>query len=99
MEENTDLSENQLEEATKETEAEDDVDLYGDLEATGPDANSNVIDRFNKLFSPKNRIREDDFYDEETGDEEKDDDVGLYDDLNTFEKQLQAEEVKKKKWV
>ncbi len=96
MEENTE-SEIQHEEARKETEVDDDVDLYGDLEATGSDANSNVIDRFNKLFSPKNRIREDDFYDEETGDEEKDDDVGLYDDLNTFEKQLQAEEVRKKK--
>lgn len=76
-------------------EAEDDVDLYGDLETVGSDANNannNVINRFNKMFSPKNRITEDDVGTDDNG-EELEDDVGLYDDLNTFEKQLKAEEV------
>jgi hypothetical protein len=53
------------------------------------DANFNVIERFNKLLDPKKR--KDDFYEENASE----DDVDLYGDLNTFEKQLVAEEVLK----
>lgn len=81
-------------EEARDNEGDDDVDIYGDLESmpSGSDANSNVIDRFNKLLcSPRNRIREEDVID--SNNEAEEDDVGLYDDLNTFEKQLKAEEV------
>ncbi len=78
-----------------ECEAEDDdVDIYQDLPEEGEtmvkesDANFNVIERFNKLLEPKKR-NDDDFYEENVSEE----DVDLYDDLNTFEKQLAAEEV------
>lgn len=71
---------------------EDDVDIYQDLQEEitikESDANSNVIERFNKLCSPRKRTRVD-FSAEEASDE----DVDLYGDLNTFENQLVAEEV------
>jgi len=73
---------------------DDDVDIYQDLPdedetmVKESDANFNVIERFNKLLEPKNR-RKGDFYEENASEE----DVDLYDDLNTFEKQLAAEEV------
>jgi seryl-tRNA synthetase len=84
------------EEASRQgDEAEDDdVDIYQDLPEEGKtmikesDANFNVIERFNKLLEPKKR-KDDDFYEENLSEE----DVDLYDDLNTFEKQLAAEEV------
>ncbi len=75
----------------KKDDVDDDVDIYEDLETNekGSDANCNVIERFNRLFSPKKRMFEDDF-EVENADEEED--VGLYDDLNSFENHLAAEE-------
>ncbi|KZS21892.1 Uncharacterized protein APZ42_011004 [Daphnia magna] len=74
---------------------EDDVDIYQDLQEEitikESDANSNVIERFNKLCSPRKRTRVD-FSAEEASDE----DVDLYGDLNTFENQLVAEELQAK---
>lgn len=73
-------------------EEDDDVDIYQDLQEEitikDSDANSNVIERFNKLFSPRKRMRAD-FSAENALDE----DIDIYDDLNTFENQLVAEEV------
>ena len=65
----------------------DDVDIYEDLETAGE--KSDVIERFNRRFSPKKCLYEDQYSDEAASEE----DVGLYDDLNAFEKQLGAEEV------
>lgn len=75
----------------KKDDADEDVDIYEDLETNekGSDANCNVIERFNRLFSPKKRMFEDDF---EVENAEEEEDVGLYDDLNSFENHLAAEE-------
>ena len=71
---------------------DEDIDLYEDLETGGSDANANsVFGRFSKFASPQKRISEDDVIDG-NGDQEEDD-VGLYDDLNSFDKQLKADEV------
>ena len=72
---------------------DDDVDIYGDLEATEKesDANSNVIEKFNKLCDIKNRFLDDDFSVEDAEGEEED--VDLY-DLNTFENHIATEEAR-----
>ncbi|KAI9554305.1 hypothetical protein GHT06_019577 [Daphnia sinensis] len=76
-------------------EEDDDVDIYQDLQeeitTKESDANSNVIERFNKLCSPRKRTRVD-FSAEDPSDE----DIDLYGDLNTFENQLVAEELQAK---
>ena len=72
---------------------DDDVDIYGDLEATEKesDANSNVIEKFNKLCDIKNRFLDEDFSVEDAEGEEED--VDLY-DLNTFENHIATEEAR-----
>ncbi|XP_057375522.1 uncharacterized protein LOC130696462 [Daphnia carinata] len=76
-------------------EEDDDVDIYQDLQEEitikESDANSNVIERFNKLCSPRKRTCAN-FSAEEASDE----DIDLYGDLNTFENQLVAEELQAK---
>lgn len=69
---------------TGEANVGEDFDIYGDLETAAN--GSEVIERFNRRFSPKKRLYDDHFSEEE--------DFGLYDDLNAVDKQLVAEEVK-----
>ena len=85
-----------------ETEEPDgDVDIYGDLESQcrSSDApNSDVIERFYKLLTPKKYHSFTEFdQDEEEPLEQSDgndlEDDDLYGDLNMFEKHLAAEEV------
>lgn len=81
-------------------EVGDDVDLYGDLESQCRNSdvpNSDVIERFYKLLSPKKHSLTDYEQDEEEplepSDENDLEDDDLYGDLNMFEKHLVAEEV------
>lgn len=93
--ENFDVVEDGGHQDEEEGEAEDDIDIYEDLDAAAKDsdANSNIIKKFNRLFSPQKKkcVIEEGLPLENETDEE---DVGLYDDLNTFESQLAAEEVR-----
>lgn len=94
MDENSEgLDTRKEDDESKKDLKDDDVDIYGDLESTskGLEANSNVIERFNRLFSPKKRFTDEDYQDFSGSGEE---DVDLYDDLNTFENHIAAEEAK-----